>query len=149
MSSRLICYTLFDITRTLVFARQRPIDLEAADYQQRRNSQTNFDTVMQVISIRSLPELESSPERISINKLLAGKFGTDYKLQKTWCWQFVFSVSDISVFQNEDSRLVNLDLDCEQVPMMHTGREIKTLSRFLDTSTRLRNIVFEVTDHEH
>ena len=63
MSFRIECYTLFDITQTGVLNRSRPVDGQDLDqWVHKRNTQANFDTLLQIISLRSQPEIVSSPK---------------------------------------------------------------------------------------
>ena len=50
MSYIITCYTLFDITQTNVPNRQRPeVDKDVDEWRYKRNTQSNFDTIQQVI----------------------------------------------------------------------------------------------------
>ena len=64
MSYTISCYTLFDITQTNVLNRHRP-DMDK-EWLHKRNTQSNFDTIQQAISLRSQPEIVRTPERIQI-----------------------------------------------------------------------------------
>ena len=62
MSFTITCHTLFDITATGVVNRHRPVeDEEMHAWLYKRNTQCNFDTVLQAISLRSQPEIISAP----------------------------------------------------------------------------------------
>jgi hypothetical protein len=78
MSFKISCYTLFDITQTGVINRGKPGTDEDIDaWLVKRNTQCNFDTILQVISLRSQPEDISKPKikRIAINEFQNfGKF---------------------------------------------------------------------------
>ena len=67
MNFRITCYTLFDITQTGVLNRSRPsVDQDMTDWTCKRNTQANFDTILQVISLRSQPESLSIPKKTLI-----------------------------------------------------------------------------------
>ena len=64
MSYIITCYTLFDITQTNVPNRQRPeVDKDVDEWRYKRNTQSNFDTIQQVISLRSQPEVLRKPKK--------------------------------------------------------------------------------------
>ena len=63
MSYTISCYTLFDITPTGVVNRSRPVvDEELIPWLHKRNTQCNFDTVLQGFQ----PEFEVTPEKTEI-----------------------------------------------------------------------------------
>lgn len=151
MNQLLICYTLFDITNTGVLNRARPT--EEQDYEEwsiKRNQQSNFDTVLQVISLRSQPEVITTPVKIflgSKNEELFQKFfGFLYlpMLDNTEipCWTFTFEVQHSSVFEDGINELGALYNDCDGVPMIKCGTEWTKLSMSLDTTPECRNIYF-------
>ena len=67
MSFTVSCYTLFDITQTGTVNRNRPsLDEDENVWLYKRNTQCNFDTVLQAISLRSQPEILNRPTEIKI-----------------------------------------------------------------------------------
>lgn len=144
MSYLIRCSTLFDITATGVRNRTCPADAEPDKWLLARNQQCNFDTVIQSISIRSLPEVVSVPVVLSNQK---HSFGTIYKPRLKF-WQFDFTVSDITVWKLDSDDLYYLYSDCQDVPMIVCGTEIKNISRSLSTQSSERNIYFEVMRYE-
>lgn len=145
MSSRIICYTLFDITTSNV--RRNPgADEDPINWLLRRNTQTNFDTIIQAISLRSQPELISKPVRSDI-KFDDDKFGYMFRQIEDEvypCWSFNFDIMHPGVFANEDSELGLVYEDCDMVPMIKCGTEWDKLPAFLDSSPELRNIYFTI-----
>lgn len=141
---RIRCYTLFDITQTGVLNRSKPTDDEVNTWIQRRNTQCNFDTILQVISLRSQPEVCKIPVRTEMSENDYDKFGFLYKPEKNnYCWHFDFEVQHSSVFENGIKPLGALYKDCEKVPMIICENQIDTPA-FLDVTEELRNIYFEV-----
>lgn len=140
MNFRIICYTLFNITYTGITARAKP-DTDNIDmWIKSRNTQWNFDTIIQLISLRSQPDILGYPEQILGNKKY---FGKQYEKEKNLiCWKFTFAVQHGSVFDNEDIKLGNLYADCHNVPMLLIGNENKKLLSILDISEQFRNIYF-------
>ena len=148
MSFRITCYVLFDITNTGVLNRARPGDDQEYDtWLSNRNKQCNFDTILQVISLRSQPEIVDKPKRIDIRFDTSENFGFLYQQQENEtypCWTFEFDIQHPSVFHNGISELGALYNDCDQVPMIRCGTEWEKLPSFLDSSPELRNIYFTI-----
>lgn len=151
MSYRIKCYTLFNVTQTGVTNR-RKIDGDPQDWQYKRNTQCNLDTIIQVISLRVQPENITIPDKVEINLNDSEMFG--FLLHSTTdqdsipVWSFEFTVAQHSVFNNGTSELGGLYTDCEEVPMITGLGEVDKLSNFLDHSPELRNIYFEITENE-
>jgi hypothetical protein len=130
-----------------VTSRHRPIDPEP-DWLYKRNSQSNFDTILQAINLRSQPEIVIQPKQM---KTMFGelKFGYVYEESvEVNYWTFQFTVSHSSVFNDGISELGALYSDCNGVPMIKCGTEWDKLSNILDTSDELRNIYFEAKNNE-
>ena len=142
---RICCYTLFDITRTGVLNRAKPLDQSVDDWLKRRNTQCNFDTILQVISLRSQPEVIKMPERCQLNAEELDKFGFLYNTEDD-CnyWKFEFEIQHASVFENGIKPLGALYRDCEGVPMINTDGQHPLCPKFLDVSVELQNVYFEV-----
>lgn len=148
MSYRIRCYTLFDITRTQSILR-RPLNnftsAQHAEWETKRNAQTNFDTVIQIISLRCQPEDATFPTVKKINFAEFANFGFLLEQEEDQdCWVFEFDIDKGNVFDDGIESLGHLSSDCAGVPMIKTKREWAKLPDFLDTSTELRNIYFEV-----
>jgi hypothetical protein len=146
MSFRITCYTLFDITHTGVLNRNRPAGEEITDeWLYKRNTQCNFDTILQAISLRSQPEVINYPTKIDIRFDQFENFGFLFQQQENEiypCWKFDFNIQHPSVFDNGIAELGALYNDCDGVPMLHCHTEWSKLPLFLDTTPELRNIYF-------
>jgi len=144
MSHRIACYTLFDITQTGVMNRSKPTEVD--DWINKRNTQCNFDTILQVISMRSQPEVIKLPTSIEMTDTEFNKFGFLYQPeeQTSYCWKFEFEIQHSSVFENGIIPLGSLYKDCDGVPMIICKNQIDDIPAFLNTSEELRNIYFEV-----
>ena len=148
MSQRLSCYVLFDVTHTGVMNRSRPQDADTVNWLHRRNTQCNFDTILQVISLRSQPDVVKLPQKIEITDKELDFFGFSY-FQNTdddtrYCWKFEFEVQHSSVFADSHDTLGALYKDCDGVPMINCDEQHDFSSTFLNTTTELKNIHFEV-----
>jgi hypothetical protein len=150
MSFKISCYTLFDITQTGVINRGKPgIDEDMEAWLFKRNTQCNFDTILQVVSLRSQPEDISKPKVKEINLLEFQNFGflleNDEKISS---WSFSFTIQHPSVFNDGISDLGSLYNDCDQVPMIKTDTIWNKIPAFLDSSDELRNIYFKVENDD-
>lgn len=147
MAHRIVCYTLFDITQTGVLNRQKPVDEDLQTWILKRNTQCNFDTILQVISLRSQPDVLKYPKEITMTDAEIEKFGFLYEnTEKATCWKFEFEVHHSSVFENGITSLGALYNDCDQVPMISCPGQLASVPPFLDISNELRNIYFEALD---
>ena len=141
---------MFDITNTGVLNRRPPSFLEdekLGEWNKNKKRQCNFDTVLQVISLRSQPENITSPYTSAIKFEEFDKFGflfetTDDQLVTKWA--FEFTVNYHGVFNDGITELGALYSDCDSVPMITGLSEWNKLPNFLDVSPELKNIYFEV-----
>lgn len=147
MSHRIASYTLFDITQTGVMNRSKPNVDDIEEWIHRRNTQCNFDTLLQVISLRSQPEVIKFPIRLEMKEDDFARFGFLYEHSEdkpSYCWRFEFEIHHSSVFENGITPLGSLYRDCEGVPMIQCKNHIDKMSTFLDVSDELKNVYFEV-----
>jgi len=117
----------------------------------KRNTQSNFDTVQQAISLRSQPELVRIPEKTMIRFDEFTEFGflfTQFEDDTYPCWSFDFAVQHPSVFYDGVNELGALYSDCDRVPMIKCDTEWANLPPFLDSSDELRNIYFKVLKND-
>jgi len=127
--------------------RSRPNEADVQGWLHKRNTQCNFDTVLQVISLRSQPEIAKLPVKVEMTQDEFDRFGFDYQPiegEVSHCWKFEFEVQHASVFENEISSLGSLYNDCMGVPMIQCPGQINGLPAWLDTTEELKNIYFEV-----
>lgn len=125
--------------------RVKPNDIDIDSWIQKRNTQCNLDTILQVISLRSQPEVTKIPHRFDMTLTDISKFGFLYGLDENlpnYCYMFEFEVQHPSVFENGVKPLGALYKDCEGVPMIVCREQIKTVP-FLNISEELQNIYFE------
>ena len=151
MNHRLACYTLFDITQTGVLNRARPnADVKDVDqWVYQRNTQCNFDTILQIISLRGQPDILTHPKKVEICLYENSKFGYLYQDKNAYnCWTFDFEVQHSSVFEDGIEELGFLYKDCQGVPMIKCGTEYSKMNAFLDIQNPTRNIYFVKYTHE-
>lgn len=144
---RISCYTLFDITHTGVMNRSKPQGDDVAGWLYRRNTQCNLDTILQVISLRSQPEIIKLPHLVEFRFDEPHHFGFLYEQQEDTIyksWKFEFEVQHTSVFDDAINTFGALYRDCEGVPMILMEDQHSSIPKFLDISPELKNIHFEV-----
>lgn len=146
------CHTLFDITNTGVTNRKPPIDLSEEkrnEWLLNRNRQNNFDTLIQVISLRTQPEDITKTSITEVDFRTDTKFGFLFENEDPQqSWNFTFSINYSNVYNDGIDELGALYSDCDGVPMLKVGTEWDKLPSFLDTSPELRNVYFEVISNE-
>ena len=139
MTVTIQCATLFDITETgvrnhtanarLPFQDQagQNVDTESA-WVRSRNQQRNWETLNQILALRTLPENISSPVR--------------QQLEQGHTWQFEFDIPDLSAISEGDAALSLLLQDCESVPMITGLTETADLEPALRAQGGAANIWF-------
>ena len=104
--------TLVDITATGVIRSQVDRDLE-------RNQQRNFETILQVLSLRTQPGIARFPEVHEVDKedpiIWFGDFYGD-KPQRIW--SMYFTADHPTAYDTEEGVLDGLRRDFEQVPII-------------------------------
>jgi hypothetical protein len=151
MSFKISCYTLFDITQTGVVNRSKPsADDNLEVWLHNRNTQCNFDTIVQAVSLRSQPEDITIPSTTKIKLNEFDNFGFLFEEEDVEinCWTFDFTINHPSVYNDGITELGSLYSDCDQVPMIKTNTAWNKLPEFLDSSDELRNIYFKVVKND-
>jgi hypothetical protein len=152
MMQKIRCYTLFNITKTGITNRRNSSKLgpdKDKEWEKLRNTQCNFDTLIQIISLRSQPENITDPVQEIVLFEDCDLFGFMYDKQECQStWSFEFTVNYHGVYNDGINELGHLYSDCDSVPMIKTEGDWDKLPVFLDTSPELRNIYFEVISNE-
>jgi hypothetical protein len=105
------CQTLFDVTATGVTGHIKPSRMPYQDHagtritdteswNRSRNQQRNWETVTQLISLRTQVTGLTMPAKIDD------------------CWQFEFEVENENLFNQDNDPLAVLKTDCAGVPML-------------------------------
>lgn len=144
------CSTLFDITKTDISNRRHGLDEpDQILFSKRRNQQRNFETVLQVISMRSQPEDISNPEKENMKIFGNTNWGDNFNAIKSPIpiWVFTFTVQHSSVFNDGITELGNLLSDCENVPMIVSLEEVANLNNTLSIAGPSKNIIFEIDNN--
>jgi hypothetical protein len=146
MTIRIKCTTRFDITETGIrnraFRSNMPFQDKTgrtiatqAEWQHARNQQANWETVNQVISLRTLPERISTPAVDSAAGI----------------WSFEFDVVDPGSISYNSNPVGYLIADCDGVPMITGLGESSNSTAFLSSQDSTANIWFDVVqqiDHK-
>ena len=145
------CYTLYDITKSNITFRKKFVEIVSTDERKSRSQQSNFETILQIINMRSQPENISEVEHIEIDTsdMEEYKFGYLYRKEtikdnKISVWKFMFSIDHPDVFHNGIEELGYLLTDCEQVPMITGLDETFKLSNQMNVTAEMKNIYFEI-----
>jgi len=133
------CCTLFDITETGTTGHFRPSQVpyndkvgsaiaSITDWNRSRNKQRNFETITQVLQLRTQIFDVTSP--VKQNK-----------------WEFEFDIETADIYQQDDDTFGILKQDCEDVPLIVGLDEEFSLTPSLVTSGSQQNIWFEVVNN--
>lgn len=139
MAYRIHCRTLFDITATGVRSHYKESRIPFHDdagraiedqqsWNQSRNQQRNWETINQLISLRTLPENISTP--------LYNASARN--------WEFEFDVTNIESISLGDDMVGGLVRDCVGVPMILGLLESTGVDTVLTTTGPHANIWFTV-----
>lgn len=137
MTIRIKCTTLFDITATGVKNRfhksKLPFNDQAGQlihndvtWQHSRSQQCNWETINQIISLRTLPENITDP------------------VCENSTWSFEFDVVDPSSIERGADPVAILKEDCNSVPMIVGLTENKTTDSLLTATESTVNVWFEI-----
>ena len=124
------CSTFFDITATGVtghYKSGRHPYLDLASWNRARNQQRNWETIMQIISLRAQPTIVAYPE------------------QKSQTWEFVFEVETPGVY-SANGTIDNYDTllsECQGIPMIVGLTENSALQSQLSATVEPVNIWFK------
>jgi hypothetical protein len=135
---KILCRTLFDCTYTGVTGNfrvnQLPFEDQSGksivsynDWNFARNQQRNWETIMQMISLRAQPTMSQYPE------------------QQQDVWEFIFEVETPGVY-SADGTVDNYDTllnECHGIPMLTGLTEKSTLAPQLTARGQQQNIWFE------
>lgn len=112
------------------------MDVIGPEIIKQRNQQSNYETIIQIISLRALPENISEPKIIKTKLNEWGKSDNG----STNCWEFQFEILQNAVFNDGNNELGNLYKDCVGVPMIVGLSEYDGLEPTLGND----NIYFEI-----
>lgn len=131
-------YTLVDITDTGIYRLKPELQLE-------RNQQRNWESVLQVISLRAQPIDIISAKNPKIVSMTGHEFGSYYHNSQR-CWKFMFFVEHRNIWGSDEDPTLGLRNDFNEVPVI-TG--LNDTAPFPDpvfyTEGILKNLYFKVS----
>jgi len=148
-------YTLFDITRTGVlknYTENIPSFIDDADqlvrnqaeWTRSRNQQRNFETLMQIVSLRAQPIMLENPTKLTLDTVQTYGLGQAYTGTQT-IWIVSFAVEHASVYSSKTEPLGQLLDECNQIPMILGLREtFRPQTGFMSTRGINTNTVFKI-----
>jgi hypothetical protein len=135
---KILCRTLFDCSRTGITGNFRPGELpfqdraaqeirSQSDWNRSRNQQRNYETLLQIFSLRTQPQNITTPAKIDN------------------AWQFEFESESEGVFDvyGDADPLAGLKIDCDGVPMVLNLGESADTGPTIQTHGLQQNIWFE------
>ena len=128
-------YTLVGITNTGVIKHDPILQLK-------RNQQRNWETILQVISLRAQP-MAITPSQPMLVPLKEHQFGSAYT-NKQLCWKFKFYIEHRDTFGPSNDPDLFLKTDFDQVPIISNLTEtVKGNIPIFYTSGEFKNIYFK------
>lgn len=132
-------YTLIDITETGVYRQHSENSLE-------RNQQRNWETVLQVVSLRTQPVNIISARSPQLVSVTAHSFGSYYRGSQM-CWKFMFQVENPGVLGPPENPVQFLEQDFNDVPVITNLTETIGLpDKVFYTQGILKNIYFRILE---
>ena len=135
MMHRYSVYTTVDITPTGVYNSDEKTD---KDFWQKRNQQSNFDSLCQTISLRANLS-DTHVEQLVIDKIISGSLFLDSNLPDYFnVWHLSFSVDRFEPFGENHSALLE---DLHFVPIIPNLNETSPIfPSYFMTTGNLKNI---------
>lgn len=149
-------YTLFDITRTgvlKIFDPRIPAFIDDADqlvrnqteWNRSRNQQRNWETLVQLISLRAQPIMLENPKKLPDADVFELGLGLAWPSPQS-VWTVSFATEHTRVYCDQQDDLGQLKKECQHVPMLIGLTETVDLSRAcIETTGEYTNISFAVT----
>jgi hypothetical protein len=137
---KILCRTLFDCTTTGVTGHMRTNDFPFEDaagqtvdnalaWHRSRNQQRNYETLIQLISLRTQPMHVTATAQDQLH------------------WQFWFETENENVYGPAHSVFENLLQDCAGVPMVTNLGEKQSINAVIETAGPRQNIWFEAINN--
>lgn len=135
----IVCYTLVDITYTNFVRRPKT---EQETFQ--RNQQRNYETFIQLISLRSQPLIVKSPTKISNVDIDDYQFGEYYmpSVFKYDVWTFQFDSEHIDSYGSLSTPVGSLIDDFNSVPVIDNLSETAKINATINTKGAKCNTYF-------
>jgi len=139
---KIVCHTLFDCSYTGVTGHYRPSEIPfvdkvgqqvatQSDWHRSRNQQRNWETLMQIIGLRTQPQEVTRPER------------KDNK----WYFEFVAEATGVYSLTDSDDPLAGLKQDGNGVPMVVGLDEEEGILPTISVAGHNQNIWFDTINN--
>lgn len=139
---KIVCRTFFDCSYTGVTGHYRPSEIpfidkagysvtDQLDWHRSRNRQRNWETLMQIIGLRTQPQNITRPENKS----------------GEWVFEFVAEAEGVYSLSNDPDPIAGLKQDCNGVPMVINLSERSDIFPTLSISGPNQNIWFETINN--
>jgi hypothetical protein len=139
---KIVCRTLFDCSYTGVTGHYRPSEIpfvdklgqqisNQEDWHRSRNQQRNWETLMQIIGLRTQPQSITRP------------VCQDSK----WSFEFIAEATGVYSLTDSPDPLAGLKQDCDGVPMVVGLSERSNISPTISVSGVNQNIWFETINN--
>jgi phosphotransferase system HPr-like phosphotransfer protein len=139
---KIVCRTFFDCSYTGVIGHFRSSEIPfvdqadqqvttQAEWHRSRNQQRNWETLMQIIGLRTQPQDVTRPEC----------------KDKEWVFEFVAEASGVYSLTDYDDPLAGLKLDCNSIPMIVGLNEQANISPTVSVQGPDQNIWFETINN--
>jgi hypothetical protein len=135
MNQKIEVCTFFDCTATDIRSHKRSSDMSQEDWNYKRNQQRNWETLIQVISLRCQP----------LN--ISGPYIFTHEPSGHLTWNFSFETDRQDIFLKDNNPVGWLLDDCSGVPMLlGLGETNKDLffTPYLVTNGDMPNIIFQI-----
>lgn len=148
--NKVICYTLFDCTATGILNHAKVTQLPLTDQQgntisdqaaltRARNQQRNWETLTQLISLRTQVTVHSPPQILQDASIAV--LGLNRKAGRIWTFEFGSEFADIYDISGEP--LAALIQDCDGVPLITgLGEAVENLEPVIRTTGAVINTKF-------
>ena len=145
----IVCYTLYDITPSGIKSHTRSLNFPTTDrtgriihniqgWDEARNQQRNWETILQVVSLRAQPENCTLPVSF-ITPLAKTEFSVKKGKSKVWSFAFDSEIDD--AFEVNDNPIGALIDDVNMVPMITNLTESSNVGPVLQSIVN-KNIYF-------
>ena len=148
--NKVVCYTLFDCTATGILNHAKVTQLPLTDQQgntildqaaltRARNQQRNWETLTQLISLRTQVTVYSLPQ--ILQDASVAMLGLNRRSSKIWTFEFGSEFA--SIYDISGEPLAALTQDCDGVPLITgLGEGIENLEPVIRTTGAVINTKF-------
>lgn len=139
---KIVCRTFFDCSYTGVTGHFRPSEVPFVDragqtvqnqddWHRSRNQQRNWETLMQIIGLRTQPQSVTRPKH----------------QEQQWTFEFVAEATGVYSLTENSDPLAGLKMDCNGVPMVVGLGEKQSIAPTLTVTGSDQNIWFDTINN--